>query len=119
MRDVVGLNFNPRKRTVFLCMDEKTPVQALDRTQPILPFRPGQAGRHIHDQKRNGTNSPGNKRAYRAERHRCICITCSIGGMLLLRWDMIQSDPAMRRKTIRMPNASAMTLFVLSGPLEI
>ncbi len=54
VRDVVGLYLNPPDKAVVLCVDEKTGIQALDRTQPILPMRPGQAERRTHDYKRNG-----------------------------------------------------------------
>jgi transposase len=53
--DVVGLYMNPPKRAVVFSFDEKTQVQALDRTQPSLPLRPGRAGTLTHDYKRNGT----------------------------------------------------------------
>lgn len=53
--DVVGLYLHPPKNAVVLCVDEKTRVQALDRTQPLLPMRPGQIERRTHDYKRNGT----------------------------------------------------------------
>jgi transposase len=54
VRDVVGLYLNPPERAVVLCVDEKTGIQALDRTQPILPMRPGQVERRTHDYVRNG-----------------------------------------------------------------
>jgi transposase len=54
VRDVVGLYLNPPERAVVFCVDEKTGIQALDRTQPILPMRPGQVERRTHDYKRNG-----------------------------------------------------------------
>lgn len=53
--DVVGLYLDPPKNAVVLCVDEKTQVQALDRTQPQLPMRPGQIARRTHDYKRHGT----------------------------------------------------------------
>jgi transposase len=53
--DVVGLYLHPPENAVVLCVDEKTQVQALDRTQPLLPMRPRQIERHTHDYKRNGT----------------------------------------------------------------
>ncbi len=53
--DVVGLYTDPPKNAVVLCVDEKTQVQALDRTQPMLPMRPDQIARRTHDYKRNGT----------------------------------------------------------------
>lgn len=54
VRDVVGLYMNPPEHAVVMCVDEKTSIQALDRTQPILPMRPGQIERRTHDYKRNG-----------------------------------------------------------------
>jgi transposase len=54
VRDVVGLYMNPPEHAVVLCVDEKTSIQALDRTQPSLPMRPGQIERRTHDYKRNG-----------------------------------------------------------------
>ncbi len=53
--DVVGLYLDPPEHTIVLCVDEKTQVQALDRTQPLLPMRPGQFARRTHDYKRHGT----------------------------------------------------------------
>jgi len=53
--DVVGLYLDPPENAVVLCVDEKTQVQALDRTQPMLPMRPDQIERHTHGYKRNGT----------------------------------------------------------------
>jgi transposase len=55
--DVVGLYLNPPERAIVLSVDEKTQIQALDRTQPMLPLKPGQVERHTHDYKRNGTLS--------------------------------------------------------------
>jgi transposase len=57
VRDIVGLYLNPPDRAMVLCVDEKSQIQALDRTQPLLPLRPGQAERRTHDYKRNGTTS--------------------------------------------------------------
>ncbi len=53
--DVVGLYLNPPARAVVFSFDEKTQCQALDRTQPSLPLKPGRAGTMTHDYKRNGT----------------------------------------------------------------
>jgi len=53
--DVVGLYLNPPERAIVLSVDEKTQIQALDRTQPMLPMKPGQVERHTHDYKRHGT----------------------------------------------------------------
>jgi len=57
VRDVVGLYLNPPDAAVVLCVDEKTQVQALDRTAPILPLIPGTPARRTHDYKRNGTTN--------------------------------------------------------------
>ena len=57
VRDVVGLYLNPPERAVVLCVDEKSQIQALDRTQPILPLAPGVPERATHDYKRHGTSS--------------------------------------------------------------
>lgn len=57
VRDVVGLYLNPPERAVVLCVDEKSQVQALDRSQPVLPLRPGQVERRTHDYVRHGTTS--------------------------------------------------------------
>ena len=54
VRDVVGLYMNPPEHAVVLCVDEKTSIQALDRTQPSLPMRPGQVERRTHDYVRHG-----------------------------------------------------------------
>ncbi|WP_033666659.1 IS630 family transposase [Salinispora mooreana] len=55
--DVVGLYLNPPDKAVVLCMDEKSQIQALDRTQPSLPLKPGRAGTMTHDYKRHGTTT--------------------------------------------------------------
>jgi transposase len=55
--DVVGLYMNPPEKAVVLCMDEKSQIQALDRTQPSLPMKPGRGGTMTHDYKRNGTTT--------------------------------------------------------------
>ena len=57
VRDIVGLYLNPPDRAMVLCVDEKSQIQALDRTQPLLPMRPGQIERHTHDYVRHGTTS--------------------------------------------------------------
>jgi len=57
VRDVVGLYVNPPEHAVVLCVDEKSQIQALDRTQPLLPMRPGQIERRTHDYERHGTTS--------------------------------------------------------------
>ena len=57
VRDVVGLYLNPPERAVVLAVDEKSQIQALDRTRPILPMLPGTPERATHDYKRHGTSS--------------------------------------------------------------
>lgn len=57
VRDIVGLYLNPPDRALVLCVDEKSQIQALDRTQPVLPMRPGQAELRTHDYVRHGTTS--------------------------------------------------------------
>jgi transposase len=57
VRDVVGLYVTPPQHAVVLCVDEKSQIQALDRSQPMLPMRPGQAARRTHDYKRHGITS--------------------------------------------------------------
>jgi transposase len=55
--DVVGLYHNPPERAVVLCVDEKSQIQALDRSQPVLPMMPGMPQRRTHDYRRNGITS--------------------------------------------------------------
>ena len=57
VRDIVGLYLNPPDKALVLCVDEKSQIQALDRSQPLLPMRPGQVERRTHDYKRHGTTS--------------------------------------------------------------
>src|SRR5690606_669178 len=57
LRNIVGLYLNPPDHAVVLCVDEKSQIQALDRTQPILPLRPGMAERRSHDYSRHGTTT--------------------------------------------------------------
>lgn len=57
VRDIVGLYLHPPEKALVLCVDEKTQIQALDRSQPLLPMRPGQAERRTHDYVRHGTTS--------------------------------------------------------------
>jgi transposase len=57
VRDIVGLYLNPPERALVLCVDEKSQIQALDRTRPVLPLRPGVPARQSHDYLRNGTTS--------------------------------------------------------------
>lgn len=57
VRDIVGLYLDPPERALVLCVDEKSQIQALDRSQPLLPMRPGQMERRTHDYTRHGTTS--------------------------------------------------------------
>jgi transcriptional regulator with XRE-family HTH domain len=70
VRDIVGLYLNP-DRALVLCVDEKSLIQALDRTQPLLPMRPGQAERRSHDYKQHGTE--GRQTSLCAFRDRSCC----------------------------------------------
>lgn len=57
VRDIVGLYLDPPDNAVVLCVDEKSQIQALERTQPILPLKPGQAEKQSHDYRRHGTTT--------------------------------------------------------------
>jgi transposase len=57
VRDIVGLYMSPPERALVLRVDEKSQIQALDRSQPLLPMRPGQVERRTHDDTRHGTTS--------------------------------------------------------------
>jgi transposase len=57
VRDIVGLYLDPPDKALVICVDEKSQIQALDRTQPLLPMRPGQAERRSHDYERHGTTT--------------------------------------------------------------
>jgi transposase len=57
VRDIVGLYMHPPDHAVVFCVDEKSQIQALDRTQPLLPMRPGQVERRTHDYTRHGTTT--------------------------------------------------------------
>jgi transposase len=57
LTDVVGLYLNPPEKAIVLCVDEKSQIQALDRTQPSLPMKRGRAGTMTHDYKRHGTTT--------------------------------------------------------------
>ena len=80
VRDIVGLYMAPPDNAVVLCVDEKSQIQALDRTQPLLPMRPGQMERRTHDYRRYGTTSlfaalnvaTGNVMGQLHQRHRSV-----------------------------------------------
>jgi len=80
VRDVVGLYINPPDGALVLCVDEKTQIQALDRTSPVLPLRPGLPERRTHDYVRGGTTNlyaaldvaSGHVIADMTERHRAV-----------------------------------------------
>src|ERR687897_1605335 len=69
VRDIVGLSLAPPDRALVLCVDEKGQVRALDRTQPLLPLRPGQAERRTHDYARPPRHDQPVRRARREGRH--------------------------------------------------
>ncbi len=54
VRDILGLNLDPPDKALVICVDEKSQIQAINRTQPLLPMRPGQAKRRSHDYERHG-----------------------------------------------------------------
>jgi len=80
VRDIVGLYVNPPDAALVLCVDEKTQIQALDRTSPVLPLRPGLPERRTHDYVRGGTTNlyaaldvaSGHVIADMTERHRAV-----------------------------------------------
>ncbi len=57
VRDVMGLYLSPPENAVVLCVDEKSQIQALDRTAPVLPLQPGLPARRTHEYKRHGTTT--------------------------------------------------------------
>ena len=57
VRDIVGLYLDPPDKALVICVDEQSQIQALDRTQPLLPMRPGQIERRTHDDERHGTTT--------------------------------------------------------------
>ena len=57
LTDIVGIYLNPPEKAVVLCVDEKSQIQALDRTQPGLPLKKGRCGTHTHDDVRHGTTT--------------------------------------------------------------
>ena len=69
VRDIVGLYLNPPDRALVLCVDEKAQIQALDRSQPLLPMRPGQAERRTRGLRASRHHQPV-RRARRQGRHR-------------------------------------------------
>ncbi len=87
VRDIVGLYLNPPDRALVLCVDEKSQIQALDRTQPILPLMPGVPERRTHDYSRHGTTTlfaalniaTGKVIGELHRRHRCrsSCSSCA------------------------------------------
>jgi hypothetical protein len=92
LEDIVGLYMSPPEHALVLCCDEKSQVQALDRTQPGLPLKKGRAATMTHDDKRNGTTTlfaalnvlDGQVIAQCQQRHRCIlpwCLTFSLAAL--------------------------------------
>jgi len=62
VRDIVGLYLDPPDKALVICVDEKSQIQALDRTQPLLPMRPGQIERRTHDYERHGSSRASSPR---------------------------------------------------------
>ena len=75
VRDVVGLYLNPPEKAIVLCVDEKSQIQALDRTAPILPLRPGLPEKATHDYVRHGTTTPVRRAGgrHRQNHRRLLC----------------------------------------------
>ncbi len=75
LTDVVGLYLNPPDKAVVLCVDEKSQIQALDRTQPGLPMKPRRRGTMTHDYKRHGTTRDLQrlKRSLEEDAKQCEC----------------------------------------------
>ena len=94
--DVVGLYLNPPENAIVLCMDEKSQIQALDRSQPSLPIKPGRAGTMTHDYKRNGTTT-----LFAA----LDVLTGSVIGQCLPRHRHVEFLKFLRRSIARSPNA--------------
>jgi transposase len=93
--DICGLYLNPPERAVVLCVDEKSQIQALDRTRPILPMLPGTPQRATHDYRRNGTSS-----LYAA----LDLATGKVIGSLHNRHRAIEFHNSCRRSTSRSPS---------------
>src|SRR5256712_2402240 len=82
VRDIVGLYMNPPDHALVFCVDEKSQIQALDRTQPLLPMRPGQVERRTPDYKRHGTTSLFAALDLKNQpRHRATASPPSLGGV--------------------------------------
>src|SRR2546428_3367312 len=82
VRDIVGLYMNPPDHALVFCVDEQSQIQALDRTQPLLPMRPGQAERRTHDYQRHGTTSLFAALDLKNQpRHRATASPPSLGGV--------------------------------------
>ena len=75
VRDIVGLYLNPPDKALLLSVDEKSQIQALDRTAPMLPMRPGQPERRTHDYTRHGTTSLFAALDWRAVESSANCIS--------------------------------------------
>ena len=104
VRDIVGLYLDPPDRALVLCVDEKSQIQALDRTRPLLPLRPGQVERRTHDYVRHGTTSlfaaldarTGQVIGQCHRRHRAVEFRKFL--------DAIESHPELVRQTAPLPD---------------
>jgi transposase len=105
--DICGLYLNPPERAVVLCVDEKSQIQALDRTRPILPMLPGTPERATHDYKRHGTSS-----LYAA----LDLTTGKVIGRLHERHRAIEFTSSCRQSTVRSPPISMCTSCWTTAP---
>ena len=122
VRDVVGLYLNPPEAAVVMCVDEKSQIQALDRSAPILPLMPGVPERHTHDYVRNGTTNlyaaldiaSGNVIADMSPRHRAeefrrflnlidSSVPAPLGVHVVLDNSSTHKTPAIQRWLVRHP----------------
>jgi len=109
VEDVVGLYLNPPDKALVLCVDEKSQIQALDRTQPGLPLKKGRAGTMTHDYKRNGTTDPVRGAQHAGwQSHRDLHAAPSAPGIPVLSQadrskDARQSRPSSNRRQLRHP----------------
>jgi hypothetical protein len=102
LKDIVGLYVDPPDHAVVLAVDEKSQIQALDRTQPGLPMKPGRAGTMTHDYKRHGTTTlfaalnvlDGTVIGHNMKRHRpCVSARGLPAGRLRVPHDAEGSGP--------------------------
>jgi carbonic anhydrase len=108
--DIVGLYLDPPERAVVVCFDEKTQVQALDRTQPSLPIKRGRAQTMTHDYKRNGTSD-----LFAALEVHTPAGWCTITALTVLE-ERPQNDPASLKTVLRIRSHAGVECLVVNGP---